>query len=116
MLGVKKIKFDARSSLINNIAHIHAKKKILTLTHMVRMESTREAFWHLEICFGTKFKVPKNLKNVFFIDLNILHAHKFVSQKITFIMLCVKRRSLMYKKLIKHLYNIIKIFNILISI
>jgi hypothetical protein len=90
MLGVKKIMFDARSSLMNNIAHIHA-RKILTLTHMVRMESTREAFWHLEICFRTKFKVPKNLKNVFFIDLNILHAHKFVSQKTKFIMLCIKR-------------------------
>jgi hypothetical protein len=90
VFGVKKIKFDASSSLLNNIAHIHA-RKILTLTHMVRVVSTREAFWHLEICFRTKCKVSNNLKNISFIDLNILHAHKFISQKITFIMLCVKR-------------------------
>jgi hypothetical protein len=114
VLGVKKIKFDARSSLLNNIAHIHA-RKILTLTHMVRAVSTRGAFWHLEICFTTKFKVSKNLKNIVCMDLNILRAHKFVSQKITFIMLCVKRQSLMYKMLIKYLNNIIKIFNILVS-
>jgi hypothetical protein len=57
--GVKKIKFDARSSLLNSIAHIHA-RMILTLTHMVRVVSTRETFWYLEICFRTKFKVSKN--------------------------------------------------------
>jgi hypothetical protein len=77
--------------------------------------STREAFWQLEIYFRTTFEVSKNLKSISFIDLNILHAHKFISQKITFIMLCVKRQSLMYKRLIKHLNNIIKIFNILVS-